>query len=294
MTDTSAAPAPKSLKRSPWYNRMRGLIGALVLIGIVVASRLHIPFSPCVFLRLDPIILACPLGTLEVTFAGHGLIWSLVPGFIAVCLLIFLLGRMWCGWVCPAHLAGHALGNACAFVAPGAARPVKKGWRGVAEKISKRVKLGKVHMLGFVLGLLVGAYIFRYPLWSIICPLGVVSRTLIQGGVHLSLRAELVFLLLPLLAMLFFRFGWKCACPVGLIYGAASIANRTVTPGLSPAPVKPCNGCGVCRAICPAGLYPAQELSTFDCTKCLRCVELCPRKSLSVRIGPGRGTGDRK
>ncbi len=294
MTDKRAAPVTKSLKRGPWYRRMRGIIGALVLIGIVVASRLHIPFSPCVFLRLDPIILACPLGTLEVTFAGRGLIWSLLPGFIVVCLLIFLLGRMWCGWVCPAHLAGHALGNACAFIAPGAAKSVKKGWRGAAEKISKRLRPGKIHTLGFVAGLLIGAYIFRYPFWSIICPLGVVSRALIQGGVHLSLRADLIFLFLPLLAMLFFRSGWKCACPVGLIHGAVSTANRTVKPALSLAPAKPCNECGACRAVCPAGLYPAKDLSTFDCTKCLRCVERCPRSALRVRLAPGRRTGGRE
>jgi ferredoxin-type protein NapH len=226
------------------------------------------------------------LGTLEVTLAGRGLIWNLVPGFIVLCLLMALLGRMWCGWVCPAQLAGHAVDNACSFIAPGAAKSVKTGWRKTAEKISGR--LSRTHVLGFVAGLLIGACIFQYPLWSIICPLGVVSRTLIESAVHLSPRWELVFLVFPVLATLLFRFGWKCACPVGLIYGAISTTNRTMIPGLSPKPKKPCNECSACHTACPVGLYPIKEISTFDCTKCLRCVEHCPRKALSVRLMPSR------
>lgn len=282
------SPPLSSRKKNPLYTRARGIIGALVLIGIAVASRLHIPFSPCVFLRVDPVILACPLGTLEVTLAGHGLIWNLIPGFIILCLLMMLLGRMWCGWVCPAHLAGHALGNACSFIAPTAAKAIKKGRRNTAERIAGRLHLGRIHVLGFVIGLLIGAWLFRYPLWSIICPLGVVSRSLIECSVHLHLRWDLIFLILPVLVMFLFRFGWKCACPVGLLYGMLSTANRTVLPSLSPTPEKSCKECGACRTACPVGLSPFEQISSFDCMKCLRCIEHCPHKALCVRFAPPR------
>jgi len=277
-----------ALAKNPWYYRMRGLIGALVLMGIVVASLMQVAFSPCVFLRLGPLTLACPLGTLEVTFAGRGLIWDLVPGFIILCLLIAFLGRMWCGWVCPAHLAGHAVGNACSFLAPGASKMVKADWRKAALRLCARLQPGRMHLLGFVVGLLIGAYIFQYPFWSIICPLGVISRALIEGVVLLQLRWDLLFLILPILGALLFRFGWKCACPVGLVYGAIATPNRTLIPALSLTPEKSCNECRACRTVCPTGLYPAKEMSAFDCTKCLRCVESCPHKALSVQFMPAQ------
>ena len=268
--------------RAGFYWWVRGLVGVLVLLGIVVASRLHVAFSPCVFLRFDPVILACPLGTLEVTLAGHGVIWQLLPGFFVLCGLVFLLGRMWCGWVCPAHLAGHALGNASTFLLPGVARTVKKSF----GALGGRAQLGRVHALGFLAGILVGAFIFRYPLWSILCPLGVVSRGLIEGSTQLTLRLELLVLILPILVLPLFRHGWKCACPVGVVHTLVARPNRTLIPDLRPEPDL-CTECGVCQAACPVGLYPARELDTSLCTKCLRCMEYCPRNALSLRLKPG-------
>ncbi len=284
MSEPKQHPQPKPKSRSAWYRRARVITGAFVLLGIMAASRLNVPFSPCVFLRLGPVTLACPLGTLEVNLAGHTLIWGLLPGFIIVCALLFILGRMWCGWVCPASLAGNAIGNACAFLLPGPSSAVKSRWRGLAEKISGRFSPGKAQMLGLLFGLLLGALIFGYPFWSIVCPLGVVSRALIEAAVHLRPRLDLLFLLLPVLGMLFFRWGWKCACPVGLLHGLAAAPGRTLLPMADPNAPKPCNECGLCRLVCPAGLYPAKEISTALCTKCLRCIEHCPRGCLKLAL----------
>jgi ferredoxin-type protein NapH len=232
-------------------------------------------------LRVGPLVLACPLGALEVSLAGHAFIPGLLPGFLLLTLLLFATGRAWCGWVCPARLAGNALAGAGAFLAPGAAAAIGKSKR----KLSARGRFSpkREHALGFLLGLLLGAWIFRYPLWSVICPLGAVSRTLIEGSLFFRPRWDLVFLVLPLLGTLLFRAGWKCACPVGAVHGILAGANRSLLPGLSPATEKPCNQCGMCRRVCESGLDPAGDLPAFDCTKCLRCVEHCPRRCLRVR-----------
>ncbi|MDR2503932.1 MAG: 4Fe-4S binding protein [Deltaproteobacteria bacterium] len=267
------------------YARLRLSIGVLMLAGIAAAARLGWPFSPCVFLRLGDLVLACPLGALEVSLAGHTLIAGLLPGFLLSAALIFLLGRLWCGWLCPASLAGSALARAGGFLIPGAAGAMRQRRRKLAA-FTAPLALGRTHALGFLCGLLLGAYIFRYPLWSILCPLGVVSRSIIEAALFFRPRWEAVFLLLPCLMALFWKNGWKCACPVGLTHGMLALPNRTFTPALKTK--QNCTRCGLCAKACAAGLEPHKGITTLDCSKCLRCLEHCPKGCLKLELMPFR------
>ena len=267
----------------PFYSKLRLLIGVLVLTGIAAASRLGLPFSPCVFLRFGDLVLACPLGALEVSLAGHTLILGLLPGFLLMAALVFLLGRLWCGWFCPASLAGTALARAGGFLLPGAAEAARKRRRKLAT-FTAPITLGRTQALGFLCGLLLGAWIFRYPLWSILCPLGVVSRSIIEVALFFRPRGEAVFLLLPCLMALLWKNGWKCACPVGLMHGLLALPNRSFTPALKTEP--DCTRCGLCARACAAGLEPHKGIRPFDCSKCLRCLEHCPKGCLSLKMLP--------
>lgn len=284
----------KTMKRhSLWYSRARFILGFLMMGGIVLATMFRVPFSSCVFLRLESLILTCPLGALEVNLAGRAAIWQMLPGFLIVAGLIFVLGRAWCGWFCPASLTGYALTEMGRFMAPGLTGKAEDILRETRQNISAKMRIAPRHVLGFLLGLLLGSALFQYPFWSIICPLGTVSRSLIQVGAHFSLRWDLVFLLLPLLAGMLFRFGWKCACPVGLVHGIIASGGKTMQPAPDPGAANPCNKCGVCAKVCPSGLHPGKssgfgaDFSSFECGKCLRCVEHCPRNALHLDRNPG-------
>jgi len=47
--------------------------------------------------------------------------------------------------------------------------------------------------------------------------------------------------------------------------------------------VRKCNGCGVCNEVCPMNIHSVAEemekedVSTFECIYCMKCVEKCPQ-----------------
>jgi formate hydrogenlyase subunit 6/NADH:ubiquinone oxidoreductase subunit I len=46
---------------------------------------------------------------------------------------------------------------------------------------------------------------------------------------------------------------------------------------------KRCNGCGACNEVCPMDIHVVaeemekEEVSSFNCVYCLRCVDSCPQ-----------------
>lgn len=49
-----------------------------------------------------------------------------------------------------------------------------------------------------------------------------------------------------------------------------------------------CTGCGACDKVCLQRLEVSAppSVASIDCTRCLDCLEACPEKALSVRLGP--------
>jgi len=41
---------------------------------------------------------------------------------------------------------------------------------------------------------------------------------------------DLILLTVPLALSLVFKFGWKCACPMGLVRGLLANSNKTLVP----------------------------------------------------------------
>ena len=81
---------------------------------------------------------------------------------------------------------------------------------------------------------------------------------------------------------------WCRFCPMGMLSG---VFNRGGLFALKKDPQK-CNSCGVCGEVCPMDIsvvrdeMQADEVSSYHCVLCLRCVEKCPRNGcLSLEHG---------
>lgn len=261
---------------------LRHLVHALIFVGIGLAAVLKVPFAGCAYLKIGLLRLVCPVGFLETALASHSVPWQLVPGFVFICVLIFVVGRAYCSWACPASFLGTQMQKLSVRVLPKSfTKPFSKKFRKAQRAVSARLGTGKGDAFALLAGLALGIVLFGYPAWSIICPVGLVSRGLIEGIVHHVVRWDLVLLLLPILISLCFRSGWKCACPVGTVRGLLATPNRTLTP-LPDASA--CRNCSKCARVCPAGLDPIRETDPQLCTKCLQCVDACPFDVLSLAL----------
>jgi polyferredoxin len=99
--------------------------------------------------------------------------------------------------------------------------------------------------------------------------------------------AALLLLGLFLFGFITSRRLWCRFCPMGMIGG---IFNRGGLLALKKDTQK-CNGCSVCREVCPMDIHLVKEemhhsnVSSFDCIYCLKCVDKCPQdKCLSLEF----------
>ena len=294
-----------------WARRATQIATFGIFVYLLFAGLQRLEPQPYanIYFRFDP------LAALATMLAARTWLPAFALAFITLALGV-VLGRVWCGWICP---LGTLLGWLRFRSAPRRARRVPQDLRRV-----KYVLLGAVVVLAAFANLTL----------LVIDPLAVLTRTVttsvIPGAVYLvdSLetagmrwgptvgavtwvedhfrgnvlptiqpryeQAVALFLLLLaviLLNALAHRFWCRYLCPLGALLGL--VAKVQV---LRPIVGDACDGCGACARACgvdaieleadggtvvPAVAGPrdgcAARVVTSECTTCLDCLIACPR-----------------
>jgi MauM/NapG family ferredoxin protein len=251
-------------------------------------------------LRLDPLTTLAYLLSSKAFLVGSSLA-------IITLLLTLVVGRAWCGWLCP-------LGAILDLISPrhdkNAVDPAEK-WRAVKY--------------GILITILVAALFGNLTL-LIVDPLTIVFRSLTiaiwpsLNHILTSSQASLYqiqplaepvtaldLLLRPAVfpySALYYRDAWiylavfgavialnwvaprfwcRYLCPLGALLGLISkvaIFRRSVG--------EDCKSCGICSSHCPTGTIDPNRGYASDpseCTLCLECLDACPRSS--IKVSPG-------
>lgn len=261
------------------YGNLRAWVRLGVAFFIALSVLLNLPVAGVCYLKIGYLQLVCPVGFTELCLAARRFYWDLFPAFLVVLLLVLLSGRLFCSWFCPASFLGEQTVKACRrFLPKRFVEAFGSRWHTLASR-APHLEFGDA--MALLSGAVVGIFIFGYPFLSAICPVGVVTRSIISLFAHLELRYDLILLLLPLGVGLLFSRGWKSCCPVGNVRGLVAKANRTLVPFVDETA---CKSCGVCGAVCPLGIGPSPGgVDTKLCVKCFECLDACPKKA--IRIG---------
>jgi MauM/NapG family ferredoxin protein len=256
----------------------------------------HLAWPVDLFFRFDPLVLVAHLLAFSPLVAG--LFWALV-----MVALTFILGRFFCGWVCP--LGTTLDGARWLLFTPRPDRGVAARWR-----------RGKYYLLIALLGStlfslnLVGLFdplsllyrtlaIVLYPafgygvekagltLYRLGPPITYVSEPLYQFFKATVLPFRPLVYLLPVFTLVLFalvvaaervdrRFWCRALCPLGALYGL--IARFSL---LRRRPAALCPDCGDCTEVCKMAAFapgkPARH-QTSECQLCLRCLEFCDKE----------------
>lgn len=78
-------------------------VAAVVLVVIFACTFAHVPIGTLCAL--------CPVGFAEVAVGSGSVPWALLPGVLVVLAVVFLLGRVFCSWVCPTSLLRNIFGG---------------------------------------------------------------------------------------------------------------------------------------------------------------------------------------
>ncbi|MEK7474428.1 MAG: 4Fe-4S binding protein [Candidatus Coatesbacteria bacterium] len=221
------------------------------------------------FLQLDPLV---ALGTALTTWSLPGeLWWALVT-----ITLTLVLGRVFCGWICPMGTLQQIVGwwgNRRKPVAEMVALNRYRPAQGI-KYIVLAVLLG-----GAALGLLQTGLLDPIPLAQrsvSLVVLGVVDGPLAWLAVaprhyEESVLLGAVFLGLVLMCLRIPRFFCRFLCPTGALLGLLSrfsvwrIGKNT----------NPCHDCHLCDRYCEGACTPAGAIRTGECVMCMNCLDGC-------------------
>ncbi len=248
------------------------------------------------FFRFDPLVLAARL--LSFGPLVPALFWSLV--FVA---LTFVLGRFFCGWVCP--LGTTLDGTRRLLFTPRPDRGVAARWRRgkyyllLALLVSSAFSVNLVGLFDPLSLLYRSLTIVLYPafgygveraglvLYRLGPPVTFVSEPLYQFFKATLLPFRPLVYLLPFLTLVLLalviaaervdrRFWCRALCPLGALYGLMARFSL-----LRRRPAALCPDCGDCRELCKMAAFgpgqPARHASA-ECQLCMQCLAWCQKE----------------
>jgi NAD-dependent dihydropyrimidine dehydrogenase PreA subunit len=221
--------------------------------------------------------------------------------FLTFFAFFFVIGKAFCGWVCPLGTLQEWIGKAGRRFGIGIRR-FEKGDLGEVKRVRPFkwiVLLGLVFLLPLLTGLGVTPHSLGNP-YCDICPSRVATTLLTGNTEELALRMGdgwkfglgavantlIGFMLVGGLAL---RLPFCRICPL--------LAFNSVFQRLSPMRLaKPtranCGSCHICTDACPMDIpeiskEEGRKAYNEDCTLCGRCVEYCPQdKVIELKWGP--------
>jgi polyferredoxin len=268
-------------------------LALFLLLFIQTEYRGHDQINAAVnaFFRADPLVLASYL------LAAKSWSWLLLPAALLT-LATLLLGRFFCGWICP-------LGTVLDLLTPQrrSTRPVPwlagnlKYWLLLPLLSAALCNLNLAGLLDPIAILLRGLTFFFYPLlglagregWvelyrligeqrdSLAPAYGLLKQYLLpfrETLYPLSLFSALLLILIILLERLETRAWCRHLCPLGTLLGwlgRFSLFQR-IPAGL-------CSDCGQCRELCPT-TFDRDTLNRDECILCMECQQGCPNQRI--------------
>ena len=293
--------------------KLRIILPLVILCVVAVGYVTTIGIGTVSAFGWGDISLICPVGALGVMLAEKLVIPRAVISLVIVAVLVFLFGRAFCSWICPVPVVSKLCG-------------VFKGKKATEEKsknvdveihekedIPKLSESEKALLIGcstsctrrrssidsrhFVLGgSLLSAAIFGFPVFCLICPIGLSFATVLlvmrlfgAGDVSWAVLAVPALLLIE---VVIFRKWCSTFCPLSALMSLMAKGNRTFRPNVNDAVcIEASKGveCGRCAKACPESINPRHPeigASWSECTRCGECVDACPARALSISILP--------
>ncbi len=214
-------------------------------------------------------LVSCPLGAMQTFLTTRHIDLMLLLSASVFLVIAFVLGRIFCGWICVQHLFSE-MGDKIRKVLGKNEYPKPDS--------PSRYKRGRKILLYFLAGSLLTAYLTGVPVLCYICPIGAACRLIINGTYLHQIGGEIIILgIILLVEITIARRGWcKYVCPIGAVYGVCSNSNslKVVREPNN------CVGCGHCVEACPMGEAPQYDQIGKNCTNCAICVDSCGTNAL--------------
>lgn len=244
------------------------------------------------FFRADPLVLFSYL------LAAKSWNWLLLPALFMV-VATLLLGRFFCGWICPLGTILDLLTTRIAKSAPiKALKGNVKYWLLLSLLASSLFNLNLSGLLDPIAILLRALTFLLYPLLGLFTREGWVGlyrmlgerRDPLAPAYHLlrdvllpfretiyplALLSTIILLVIIALERFETRNWCRNLCPLGTLLGLLGRFSP-----IHRVPAKLCGDCGKCREVCPTS-FDHNDLHKEECILCMECLQGCPHDRIS-------------
>ena len=320
------------------FRTARGWVALACVAFVLVGMAFHVGIGTPSAFGIQQISAICPLGALETMAGAKGVMLHPLLLFALVVVLIVLVGKAFCAWMCPVpwlqkffrpkkraasakdaagreataqSAAGHDAPASCGDSAVGstqaeAAEPEEThsacapsacaacaGASACAKAFAPvggardGVRLDSRHAV--LVGTLASAAVFGFPVFCLICPVGLTFATIIGLWNLVQFNeptwALIIFPIILIAEVTVLRKWCSKICPISALVSLLSNLNVTLRPRVKADACLRSRGvdCHACVDACPEQLDPHSRRIP-ECSKCGKCVEACPAKAIGIKL----------
>ena len=236
--------------------------------------------------------------------SGLDFAWLLLSISVAILLFVlltFLLGAMFCSWVCPVGTLVDGFDKGVERFMP---KLNKQREERAKQNIEKRSFICPTCFLGglrnnkhatvasgVLATALVGSAIFRFPVWCSVCPVGITARGMfhLKAWTHLTgvmMPIMIEFWIIPVVAVVAGlrekRYWCRKLCPIGALVKLIASFNPFFKPTRNLDKCKCPPTARHCKESCPQLVGPSDK-GAAECTKCLECYIECKGDAVGIK-----------
>ena len=331
-------PASKGSSKKSCFRTARGWVAFACVAFVLVGMAFHVGIGTPSAFGIQQISAICPLGALETMAGAKGVMLHPLLLFALVVVLIALVGKAFCAWMCPVPWlqkffrpkkrgaakksaaaretavqsgSGHDTSASCGGIDAGSdqaetAEPSETHpsctpsacvacagasacVKALAPVGGKRdgVQLDSRHAV--LVGTLASAAVFGFPVFCLICPVGLTFATIIGQWNLVQFNepswALVVFPIILIAEVTVLRKWCSKICPISALVSLLSNLNVTLRPRVKADACLRSRDvdCHACVDVCPEQLDPHSKRIP-ECSKCGKCVEACPAKAISIKL----------
>lgn len=246
--------------------------------------------------RVDDLYLTLdPLAGIASAVAGR-VLWTGLVFAGATLLLTLLLGRVFCGWICPLGTLLDVTGAAAGKLRSLLAR--LRGGKPIGPRPAPGSAPGLRHLKLLLLLLVLAAAPFGLQLACLLDPLPLLGRAVGLAGIPQVARpvaipppgivpagwsAALLLAGVLLLSLAARRWWCRYLCPLGALLSL--VARCSLLKLVS----RSCTACHRCASTCPMGVRDLRQAGEdSECIRCYSCAVACPQQGVHLGRRPGR------